>query len=255
VPTQYIKERRGFKSDPVSASMAYNSHTVAFLWRATRIASAICVVSWIIASGIVFVINPGLRSSPPADFMQALTAPVILYLIPAAILWMLSSLAKSGQLLAAPLILLVGGLSLFKLVLLATSLKGPYFTPPLASELPARIACALLSVACVYAWEDLADISRNRSRAGPKTIAMSPATKVHPPSRRVARSPGSSPPQLNSPAQKSAPPKAEPQKAPARSAAQRPVVQRPTPPSPSPPPASVKHPRRDEPPPSHTPWS
>jgi hypothetical protein len=221
--------------------MAYSSHTVAFLWRATRIAAAICMVCWIIASGIVFVTDPNVTSRSPADLVQLLTPPIVLYLLPGVILLMLASVAKSERLIAAPLILLIGGLSLFKLVLLATALKGPYFAPPLSSELPARIACALLSVACVYAWEDLSDMSRNRSRARTKTVTMSPATNVHPPKRRVPLSPVPPPPQQKTTQQKSAPSKPPQQKPPP-----------PKPPATSAPPPRI---RRDEPPPTHTPWS
>jgi hypothetical protein len=223
--------------------MGYNSHTVTFLRRATRIVAAICIVCWIIASGIVFVTAPDLTSRSPADLIQSLTPPIILYLVPGVILLMLASLVKSERLVAAPLILLIGGLSLFKLVLLATSLKGPYFAPPLSSELPARIAAALLSVACVYAWEDLSDLSRNRPRAGAKTVTMEPLTKVHAPKRRVPLSPLPAPTKQKATQQQSPPLK--------------PQSPKPEPPKPPPPSTSIPRPRlrRDEPPPSHTPWS
>jgi hypothetical protein len=243
--------------------MGYNSHTVAFLWRATRIVAALCVVVWIIASGIAIVGDPNLSSHSPLDSLHNLIPPIILYLIPGAALFILASMARSNKLIAAPLIFLIGALSLFKLVLLATSLKGPYFTAPLSCELPARIACALLCVASVYAWEDLADIGRTRSRYGSKPIVMSRATTVHPPPRRAPTSPRSAPPQATPPPQK-APPQKTPQQQPMaqKPTSQKPATQKPPlhiPPSQKPPPPATSVPRpplrRDEPPPSHTPWS
>jgi hypothetical protein len=61
------------------------------------------------------------------------------------------------------LIFIISVLSLFKLVILPADLSGPYFDAPLYLELPVRGLCALLSVACGYAWPDLTDMRRMRN--------------------------------------------------------------------------------------------
>jgi hypothetical protein len=81
-------------------------------------------------------------------------------------------------------------MSLFKLVLLLLPMTGPYFNAPLAAELTVRIACALLSVPCAYAWEDLAEMNRTRGHR-PRSVRIAepdlPADPPPPPASNIAR--------------------------------------------------------------------
>ena len=164
--------------------MGYNSHTVAFLSRATVLTALICAICWLADTGIAFFGSPNLTSQSSVDVVNVFVAPIILYLSPAVVLFALASQVKAGHLWANAVILAICIFSLFKLVLLVTTLTGPYFAPPLSCELPSRIACALLSVACVYAWEDVDDMSRTRSHATAREIPIPTAAKVNPPPRR-----------------------------------------------------------------------
>jgi hypothetical protein len=179
--------------------MGYNPHTVSFLSRATRLTAVICAICWLAATGIAFFGSSNLASRTSVDVINAFFAPIVLYLVPAVVLFALASQAKEGHMWANATILAVCILSLFKLVLLVTDLTGPYFNPPLSCELPARIACALLSVACIYAWEDVADMNRTRSHATAREIPIAPAAKVNPPPRRKPQTP---PPVTSIPRQK-----------------------------------------------------
>jgi hypothetical protein len=174
--------------------------TVVFLARATRIAGAICILVWLIGSGIIFMSNPELAAGANPALIGTLEPTAWLYLFPGLILLLTGFLVKTGRLWPAPIILLISILSLFKLVLLLLPMRGPIFGAPLSLELPARIACALLSVPCVFAWEDLAEMNRTRARrpkpsrlATSETFAGFPSPVVPPlpppPTTRIRRPP------------------------------------------------------------------
>ena len=245
--------------------MGYSSHTVSFLWRSTRMIAALCAVIWLIASGMALFGNPKLSSQSPLDTANSLLAPAVLYLFPGVILFILAMQARKGRRWAAGLILLVSLLSLVKLVLLATSLSGPYFNQPLSCELPVLLSCAFLSFACVFAWEDLSDISRTRSRPGAVAVPIvAPAKPIAAPTKPVpppAAKPKTAPPakpniapvKVNpSSAKSSASPPAQINIPTGKSTARPGSASKPPPPSTSIP---RPKPRRDEPPAANTPWS
>jgi len=138
--------------------------TVVFLARAARLVGAICVFIWLIAAGMTLLGDPNVATRSRQEIIAMLEPTAALYLLPGMILLLAGLMAKAGRLWAAPVILLVGILSLFKLVLLLVKLPGPILHPPLFWELPARILCAALSVPCAFAWEDLAEMNRTRAR-------------------------------------------------------------------------------------------
>jgi hypothetical protein len=144
--------------------MGVNHPTVVFLSRATRLVGAVCIFIWLIASGINLLGEPGSTPGSTLDLINMLEPTTMLYLLPGLALWLLGTLVKTGRLWPAPIILLIGVLSLFKLVLLLLPMRGPIFDAPLWFELPARIACAMLCAPCVFAWEDLTEMDRTRSR-------------------------------------------------------------------------------------------
>lgn len=138
--------------------------TVLFLARAARLAGAFCILIWLIAAGITLLANPDLAAGASPDLMHALEPSATLYLLPGLVLMLAGFLVKAGRLWPAPVILLISILSLFKLVLLLLPLRGPIFAAPLWFELPARIVGVMLSVPCVFAWEDLSEVNRTRAR-------------------------------------------------------------------------------------------
>jgi hypothetical protein len=230
--------------------MGYNSHTVVFLARATRLTGGICLLIWLIAVGIAIFSSPDQSTpNPTVNFLQEMEASAGLYLVPGVILFVLAGIVKAGRLWPAPVILLISALSLAKLVLLMTALGGPFFQPPLSCEIPARLACAMLSVGCVYAWEDLADMNRTRwrTRRGSRMMQTPRAEAVQPP--QAVQSPR--------PAQSTRTGQSPPAKPKTGSASSKPAA----PPggyrAPPPPSTQIPRPRlkRDEPPSSQTPWS
>jgi len=160
--------------------MGVNPPTVVFLARATRIAGAVCILIWLIASGINLLANPDLVAGASPELIGTLEPTAALFLLPGLVLLVLGVMVNAGRLWPAPIILLISVLSLFKLVLLLLPMRGPIFTAPLYCELPARIACAILSVPCVFAWEDLAEVNRTRARR-PKASRLANQTFAVPP--------------------------------------------------------------------------
>jgi hypothetical protein len=154
---------------------------VVLLSRAARLVGAGCIIVWMIAAGIA-VFGPGNGPSAPVpDLMTVLEPGILLYLAPGLVLFAMGMLAKMGRLIAAPIILFISIASLFKLVLLLLPMTGLLFDAPLACELPARTACALLCLPCVFAWEDLAEMNRTRARRRPYA-GFPNSTKHFPPS-------------------------------------------------------------------------
>jgi len=200
--------------------MGSKPSTVVFLSRAAEIVGAICLIVWLIAGGIVLLSDPNLPHRSKHELIEMLEPTSVLYLAPGLVLLLMGALIKTGRLWPAPIVLLIGILSLFKLVLLLRPPIGLYFNAPLAAELTVRIACALLSVPCAYAWEDLAEMNRTRGRRRRSV----PIADLTPPAAPPPPPPPAAPPRR---------PSAPPQVAPTA----RPRL------------------RRDEPPASQTPWS
>jgi hypothetical protein len=155
--------------------------TVVFLSRAARLVGAGCILVWLIASGISLLAVAGSSSGSTPDLFTLLEPTVLLYLLPGLVLIALGALVKAGRLWPVLIILLISILSLFKLVLLLLPMRGAIFNAPLSCELPARIACALLCLPCVFAWEDLAEMNRTRARRRPYAKTTN-STKYFPPS-------------------------------------------------------------------------
>ena len=160
--------------------MGVRHSTVVFLSRATRLVGAACILVWLIASGINLTAAADSTTSSTPNLISTLGPAVVLYLIPGLVLIAMGAMVDTGRLWSAPIILLVGILSLFKLVLLLVPMRGAIFNPPLSCELPTRIACALLCLPCVFAWEDLAEMNRTRARRPPSATVPDP-TKYFPP--------------------------------------------------------------------------
>ena len=120
--------------------MGVRHSTVVFLSLAARLVGAACILVWLIASGIIFLSVADPASSSTPDLFSILEPTVVLYLLPGLILLVLGTLVKAGRLWPAPIILLIGILSLFKLVLLLLPMRGAIFNAPFSCELPARIA-------------------------------------------------------------------------------------------------------------------
>ena len=208
--------------------MGSSASTVVFLSRAARLAGAICLFVWLIAGGIVLLSDPNFPNRSRYELIELLEPTSILYLAPGLILLLLGALIKTGRLWAGTIVLLISISALFKLVLLLLHLPGPYFNAPLAAELTVRIACALLSVPCAYAWEDLSEMNRTRGRRARRVRVVEPDLPVDPP-----------PPPAPPP-----PPPTSPPAPPRLRAVPPPVTNLPRP-----------RLRRDEPPASQTPWS
>jgi hypothetical protein len=173
---------------------------VVFLSRATRIVGALCLFFSLVAGGIRMLSDPNIASASPPEIIHLIEPIAILYLLPGLILLICGVMVKAGRLWPAPIILLISFLSLFKLVLLLVHLPGPLFNTPLSWELPVRIICAALSVPCVFAWEDLAEVNRTRARRRRRglpvqspTVNLPPAPasfpKPPPPSTKIPRRP------------------------------------------------------------------
>jgi len=160
--------------------MGVSHSTVVFLSRATRLVGAACVLVWLIASGINLIATADSTPSSTLDLLAMLGPTAVLYLLPGLVLIAMGAMVETGRLWPAPIILLIGILSLFKLVLLLLPIRGAIFNPPLSCELPTRIACALLCLPCVFAWEDLAEMDRTRGRRRP-AAAVPDSTKYFPP--------------------------------------------------------------------------
>jgi hypothetical protein len=164
--------------------MARAYSTVVFLSRATRAVAAFCLFVWIVAVGVAVFSDPQFNSNPGPEFMAAFWPATILYFIPGSILFISGALVRTGRLWAAVIVLLISILSLFKLAFLLVPTTGPYFDPPLGCEIPVRLLCALLSVGSAYAWEDLTEMNRTRSRrprGTPRMIQTPPSPKPPPP--------------------------------------------------------------------------
>jgi hypothetical protein len=160
--------------------MARAYSTVIFLSRATRAVAGFCLFVWIVAVGIAVFSDPNFNSNPGPEFMAAFWPATILYFIPGSILFISGALVRTGRLWAAVIVLLISILSLFKLAFLLLPYTGPYFAPPLGCELPVRLLSAVLSVGCAYAWEDLTEMNRTRSRrprGTPRIIQTPPPPK------------------------------------------------------------------------------
>ena len=171
--------------------MARLHPTVIFLSRATRAVGGFCVFVWLIAAGFDLFLGPDVTSNPSATLLQAVWPSTVLYLVPGIVLFLAGAIVRTGRLWAAVIVLLISILSLFKLAFLLVPMTGPYFQQPLGCEIPARVLCALLSVACAYAWEDLVEMNRTRPRRPrgvPRIVAAqvpAPAPKPAPPRQRV----------------------------------------------------------------------
>ncbi|MGD0770398.1 MAG: hypothetical protein ABSB42_19615 [Tepidisphaeraceae bacterium] len=205
--------------------MGSNASNVVFLSRAARLAGAICLFVWLIAGGIVLLSDPNFPNRSRQELIEMLQPTCVLYLAPGVVLILMGVLIKTGRLWPGTIVLLISISALFKLVLLLLPLTGPYFKAPVAAELTARIACALLSVPCAYAWEDLVEMNRTRGRRPRRVRVVEPEPPAEPP-----------PP--------APPPPPSPPPAPPRITAPPPVTNLPRP-----------RLRRDEPPASQTPWS
>ncbi len=167
--------------------MGVRHSTVVFLSRATRLVGAACILVWLIASGINLTAAADSTTSSTPNLISTLGPAVVLYLIPGLVLIAMGAMVDTGRLWSAPIILLVGILSLFKLVLLLVPMRGAIFNPPLSCELPTRIACALLCLPCVFAWEDLAEM--NRTRAAPAIRNRSRSDQILPADHLASPSP------------------------------------------------------------------
>jgi hypothetical protein len=171
--------------------MARLHSSVIFLSRASRAVGGFCVFVWLIAAGIDLFLGPDVASTPNTTLFIAVWPSTVLYLVPGVILFLAGALVRTGRLWAAVIILLISILSLFKLAVLLLPMTGPYFQQPLGCEIPVRLLCALLSVACAYAWEDLVEMNRTRSRRPrgvPRIIQTetpAPAPKPAPPRQRT----------------------------------------------------------------------
>ena len=150
------------------------SPSVAFLAGASQLVGGLCILAWIYCGGIVYLNDPNLLHAKPLRIIQAIQAPNMLYLVPGILLVLMALRIKAGHLWPAAGLLILSGLSLFKLVVLITDFAGPYLHPPLECEIPIRILTAFLGVACVPAWQDLSEISRTR---GPKPKRVKPEEK------------------------------------------------------------------------------
>lgn len=175
---------------------------VVFLSRATRVVGALCLFFSLVAGGIRVLSDPNFAAASRSEINYLLEPIAMLYLLPGLILLICGVMVKAGRLWPAPIILLVSVLSLFKLVLLLVHLPGPPFNAPLSWELPVRIICAALSVPCVFAWEDLAEMNRTRARRRrrghviqsptvnlPSPPAPAAFPKPPPPSTKIQRRP------------------------------------------------------------------
>ncbi len=179
--------------------MARAYSTVIFLSRATRAVAGLCLFVWIVAVGIAVFSDPQFNSNPGPEFMAAFWPATILYFIPGTILFISGALVRTGRLWAAVIVFLISILSLFKLAFLLVPMTGPYFDPPLGCEIPVRLLCATLSVGCAYAWEDLTEMNRTRSRrprGTPRIIQTPPPPKPPHPAPLKFKTP---PPSTNIP--------------------------------------------------------
>lgn len=180
--------------------MARIHTTVIFLSRATRSVGAFCVFVWLIAAGMALFSDPQFPAQLTSELIAALWPASMLYLAPGLVLFLCGALVRTGRLWAGVIILVVSILSLFKLAFLLLPMPGPYWSPPVGCELPVRLLCALLSVACAYAWEDLIEMNRTRPRrprGSPRIVPTPPAVrfsapaparhKVPPPSTKIPR--------------------------------------------------------------------
>jgi len=173
--------------------MKIASPSVSFLAGASQFVGGLSVLAWLYCAGIEYLNNPNIIHAPPLQIGQALQVPSVLYLVPGIFLIVLGRRINAGRLWPALGLVILSGLSLFKLVALITDLHGPYLKPPLECEIPIRILMALLGVACVPAWQDLSEINRTRGRrvkrakprreyAAPAPVGrISPITLLTPP--------------------------------------------------------------------------
>jgi hypothetical protein len=175
--------------------MGFAPHSVKFLARATWAVGALTLAAWLIDSGVIVYAGPA--GAQPGEWIAQLFPPLPLYALPGVILFLCARSIERGSSFAAATVFVIGILSLFKVVLLPSSLAGPYFDVPLYLELPARGFATLLSVACAYAWWDIADMKRirNSSRRGDgypspqRSTSPTPAppSKKNPPRSRPKR--------------------------------------------------------------------
>ena len=153
---------------------------VVFLSRAVRLVGAACVFFSLIAGGMRALVDPNFATRSNQEIIRMLEPVAILYLLPGVILFICGVMVKARRLWPAPVVLLISVLSLFKLVLLLVHLPGPPFNAPVLWEVPVRIVCAALSVPVVFAWEDLAEVNRTRSRRRRARIIQSPTVNLPP---------------------------------------------------------------------------
>jgi hypothetical protein len=143
--------------------MGFAPHTVMFLARAARGIGALTLAAWVIDCGVLFYSGSGGASVKPSELFGLLAPTLALYALPGVMMVVCAKSVENGRPAGVAVIFIISVLSLFKLVILPAGFSGPYFDVPLYLELPVRGLCALLSVACAYAWPDLMDMRRMRN--------------------------------------------------------------------------------------------
>jgi hypothetical protein len=170
--------------------MGFAPHTVTFLARASRVVGVLTLVAWVIDCIMLFNSGSGPAGAQAGELLILLLPTVPLYAFPGLILLICSKSVDNGRPVAVAIIFIISILSLFKLVLLPSSLEGPYFDVPLYLELPVRGLFTLLSVACAYAWPDLMDMKHTRfppPGRNPVQPKPFPARPVPPPTPHLSR--------------------------------------------------------------------
>ena len=202
--------------------MGSNASNVIFLSRAVRLVGEICLFIWLIVGGIVVLSDPGFRSRSGQELIEMIQPICVLYLRAgrnpdsdggadqnrAALAW---NDCPAHQHLGP----VQAGAS-------PPAVDRPLFQRAAGGRDDGANCLALLSVPCVYAWEDLVEMNRTRGRR-PKRVRIVE-------SDALAEPPPPPPPPLPPPAP------------PADGAAAGHQHSRP-------------RLRRDEPPASQTPWS
>jgi hypothetical protein len=143
--------------------MGFAPHTVMFLARAARAVGAMTL-------GVLFYSGPDGASAKSSELFALLAPTLALYALPGVMLVVCAKSAENGRSAGVSIIFILSVLSLFKLVILPAGFAGPYFDAPLYLELPVRGLCAMLSVACAYAWPDLTDMKRLQN-VSPRRVA------------------------------------------------------------------------------------
>jgi hypothetical protein len=157
--------------------MGFAPHTVMFLARAARGVGTLTLLAWVIDCGVLIYSGRDGASVKWSELIGLLAPTLVLFALPGVLMIVCAKSAENGRAAGVGIIFIISVLSLFKLVVLPADLSGPYFDVPLYVELPVRGLCALLSIACAYAWPDLTDMRRMRNarvRDGARRLDVPP---------------------------------------------------------------------------------